>query len=356
MKKIFIIFILSFLTSILFPKTYEQVYTYRAIEADSRLSARTITYRNVGKLLLDEIISELEPEINLKKYSREQIRAFTSDFIDPIEIIEEDWNGESYYLKAQTELDIFDLKNEFYNLSKKNLQQLKDVQEKKERCFQEIEKIREKFVHSKPEEEIFKLSEIYKETISKNIYEFIPYIEGNGEAAVQIEQTDSINFFRKKVFLIAFCKSLLDIMQKVNIPLYESGVYKFLTEQEIEKNPMLYQTVVTKYYGNIKGFEIGSYLVNEMVEDNESNSRQDYSAAFMQMEYKKSVFVIRLSEDEGDELLYPVLFIDFPAIERIINVGEGHIIIDIGRLKIRRIFFQKEKNLLKCSLSSFIKN
>ena len=51
-----------------------------------------------------------------------------------------------------------------------------------------------------------------------------------------------------------------------------------------------------------------------------------------------------------------VLFIDFPAIERIINVGEGHIIIDIGGLKIRRIFFQKEKNLLKCSLSSFIKN
>ena len=61
--------------------------------------------------------------------------------------------------------------------------------------------------------------ELNKEAISKNIYGLIPYIEGNGEAAVKIEQTDSTRFFRKKVFIIAFCKSLLDIIQKIDIPL-----------------------------------------------------------------------------------------------------------------------------------------
>jgi len=356
MKKILIIIVIIYLTSVLFSKTYEQVYTYRAIEADSRLSARTIAYENVMKLLLNEIVSDLELEINPKKYSHEKIRAFAIDFINPIEISEEDWNGESYYLKAQTDLVLFVLKNELNNLSKKTLQKLMDIQNQKEKCFQEIKKIRGKFDHSKSEEEILELSEIYKEVISKNIYELIPYIEGNGEAAIQIEQMDSTGFLRKKVFIIAFCKSLLDIIQKIDIPLYESGVYKFLTEQEIEKNPMLYQAVDTKYFGNIKGFEIGSHIVNEMIEDNASNSRKDNSAIFVQMEYKKSFYLIRFSENEDDELLYPFLFIDFPVIERIINAGDGHSIIDIGGLKIKKISFKTENSLLKCSLSIFIKN
>ena len=232
-KKIITLFFIL-ISSILFSKTYEQVYTYRAIEADSRLSARTISYENVLRLLLDDIVSDLEMEVDTNKYSCDKIRAFTADFIKSINIIEEDWNGDFYYLKAQTELEIFDLKNEMNNISKKKMLKLMEIQNNKEKCFQKIKKVREKLYDANSEEEISDLSEIYKETISENIYEFIPFIDGDGEAAVKFEQEDSTGFYRKRVFVIAFCDALLDIMQKINIPLYESGVYKFLTEQENE--------------------------------------------------------------------------------------------------------------------------
>lgn len=356
MQKNFLIIFFIISTSFLFPKTFEQVYTYKAIIADSRLSARTIVFHYAMKLLLEEIASNLEVQIDTKKYFSKKVKAFTSDFIDSIKIIEEDWNGESYYLKVQTELEIFDLKNELYNLSKKTLEQLEEIQNKKEKCFQEIEKIREKFDHPKSEEEILELNEIYKETLFRNIYELIPYLKVNGEAEIRIEHNDSSRFYRKKAFIIAFGDALLELMRKIGIPVYESGIYNFISEEDIERNSKLYQNVNTKYFGKIKDFEISSHLVSETIEDNSNNSITEISDVFIQMEYRKQVYIIRLSENNSDELLFPLLFIDFPAIERIVNAKDESCKVGIGGLNIEKISFKTEHNNLKCSLSISLKN
>lgn len=105
---VFLVWTFSF--QIVFAENYIREYTYKASEADSKLSSRTIALDQVKKLLLQEIGTHIRQKINITKdgsgstYASEDVEAITAGFTK-VDILEEKWDGETYYLKAKIEAD-----------------------------------------------------------------------------------------------------------------------------------------------------------------------------------------------------------------------------------------------------------
>ena len=110
--KIFAMFIIRLLPVVLSSlalaemKTFVKDYTYQASEEDSRNSSRTISLREVKRLLLEELGTYLESETEVKDFqlTKDQITTLTAGIVQT-EIIEEKWDGRTYWLKARIAAD-----------------------------------------------------------------------------------------------------------------------------------------------------------------------------------------------------------------------------------------------------------
>ena len=105
------ILILCFLgVSNAYSKTYIRDYTYAASEADSKLTSRTIALDQVKVLLLQEIGTHIRQKISISKsstgenFSSDDIEAITAG-LTKVNILNEKWNGETYYLQAEIDAD-----------------------------------------------------------------------------------------------------------------------------------------------------------------------------------------------------------------------------------------------------------
>jgi len=99
-------------------KTFIREYTYQASESDSKISARNQAMREVKKLLLEELGVYVESYVN---YTIEERQGhITKDFITneikqlsvgitETKILEEKWNGEQYYVRAEIVADPTDV-------------------------------------------------------------------------------------------------------------------------------------------------------------------------------------------------------------------------------------------------------
>lgn len=99
-------------------KTFIREYTYQASESDSKISARTQALTEVKKLLLEELGVYVESYVNYTIES--QGGHITKDFITneikqlsvgitETKILEEKWNGEQYYVRAEIVADPTDV-------------------------------------------------------------------------------------------------------------------------------------------------------------------------------------------------------------------------------------------------------
>lgn len=95
-------------------KTFVRSYTYQASESDSKISARANALTEVKRLLLEELGVYMESYVNYTV--EEQNMVITKDFftneikqmsagIVETKIIDESWNGEQYYVKAEITAD-----------------------------------------------------------------------------------------------------------------------------------------------------------------------------------------------------------------------------------------------------------
>lgn len=138
------------LVSNAFATSYIREYTYTASEADSKLTSRIIALDQVKILLLQELGTHIRQEINISRngsgemLASEDVEAITAGFTK-VDIIEEKWNGEIYYLKAKIEANTKDVLNalEEFNNNKskddeKNIEALKANQLKLEDARQKI--------------------------------------------------------------------------------------------------------------------------------------------------------------------------------------------------------------------------
>lgn len=120
MKKVILLFGLMvwMISSYAENKTFIREYTYQASESDSKISARTQALTEVKKLLLEELGVYVESYVNYTVES--QNGRISKDFITneikqmsvgitETKILEERWNGEQYFIRAEIAADPSDV-------------------------------------------------------------------------------------------------------------------------------------------------------------------------------------------------------------------------------------------------------
>ncbi len=87
-------------------KTFEKEYTYQAGDDDSKISSRTIALREVKRLILEELGTYLESRTEVKAFqlTRDEVITLSAGIVST-EIIDEKWDGRTYYLKAKVAAD-----------------------------------------------------------------------------------------------------------------------------------------------------------------------------------------------------------------------------------------------------------
>lgn len=87
-------------------KVFIKEYTYNASDLDSKVSSRTIALEQVKRLVLEELGTYLKSETAIKNFelTNDQVNAFTAG-LTRIMVIDEKWDGKSYYLKAKIAAD-----------------------------------------------------------------------------------------------------------------------------------------------------------------------------------------------------------------------------------------------------------
>lgn len=152
-----------FFSQALHAETYIREYIYKASEADSKLTSRTIALDQVKIILLQEIGTHIRQKIKISKdssgstYASEDIEAITAG-LTTVEILDEKWDGVSYYLKAKIEADedkVLDALNEFKNTDNQEtlqyLEALKANQKILKVAREDIEKLKHQLKDAKDE-------------------------------------------------------------------------------------------------------------------------------------------------------------------------------------------------------------
>jgi tetratricopeptide (TPR) repeat protein len=158
MKKLAIISIFIMGTILLTAKTWLREYTYRAGEADSKLTSRAIALEQVKMLLLEEIGVYVHSELmssteeingNIKELSSEKIKVVSAG-VTETKIIEEKWNGETFYIKADAII-----------ADDSKTKQLEDSQKRTQAAMAEIESLRMQLAKSNDEIEKLRIQKDY---------------------------------------------------------------------------------------------------------------------------------------------------------------------------------------------------
>ncbi len=115
-------------------KVFEREYTYPAGEADSKLSSRTVALAEVKRLLLEELGTYLESVTEVKNFrlTKDQITALTAGIVR-VEVLDERWDGKTYWLKARVAADPDEVAKSLDSL-KKDREKAKELEEIKKRA------------------------------------------------------------------------------------------------------------------------------------------------------------------------------------------------------------------------------
>jgi len=166
-------------SSSLLAEVYVREYTYKASEADSKITSRTIAIDQVKVLLLQEIGTIIHHEINMTKngkgntYASEDVEAITAG-MTKFEILEEKWDGYNYYLKAKIEADTKNVLNMLDEYKKANsedrrqqLEALKTNQRMLKNARKEISSLKKQLKNAKNSSQQKILIEKYIEEVDE---------------------------------------------------------------------------------------------------------------------------------------------------------------------------------------------
>ncbi len=159
-------------------------YTYNASDADSKITSRAIALEEVQRLLLQEIgvfvYSKIQNETTeirgeLKELTSKQVEVMTAG-VTQTKILEEQWNGEIYYIKAEIEVDENEVITNLDNLilNDEINRELEESYIRTQEAYQEIERLRKELAQVNNEVEKFELQKDYeKSTQQLSIEEMI---------------------------------------------------------------------------------------------------------------------------------------------------------------------------------------
>jgi hypothetical protein len=126
-------------------KTFIKEYTYQASDFDSRISSRTIALEQVKRLLLEELGTYLEGSTEVKNFqlTKDKIVALTAGIVQT-QIVEEKWDGKTYWLRAEVKADPENIAKSIDALRKdqKKAEGLEEAKKKSDDALKEVEKLR----------------------------------------------------------------------------------------------------------------------------------------------------------------------------------------------------------------------
>jgi len=133
-------------------KVFVEEYTYQASEADSKISSRVIALEQVKRLLLEKLGTYLESKTEVKNFqlTKDQIVILTAGIVRA-EIIDEKWDGKTYYLKAKLAADSKEVVNSIDKLrqDRQKTKELEVTRKKADEALREVEKLKKELEISK---------------------------------------------------------------------------------------------------------------------------------------------------------------------------------------------------------------
>lgn len=149
-----ILAVVSFIASLLLAniasaenKTFIKEYTYMASDIDSKVSSRAIALEQVKRALLEQLGTYLISETEVKNYqlTQDQVTTLTAGIVSA-EVIDEKWDGRTYYLKAMIAADPKEVVKSVDAL-RNDVQRSKELEESKkkaEEAMREVERLKKK--------------------------------------------------------------------------------------------------------------------------------------------------------------------------------------------------------------------
>jgi uncharacterized protein len=261
-------------------KTYIRDYIYKASEADSKLTSRVIALDQVKLLLLQEIGTHIRHEINItnkgsgSSYASEDVEAITAG-LTKVVIVEEKWNGVTYYLKAKINAN-----------TKQVLSAIERFKENKTEKHQELEKL--KASQHKLEESRKQIARLKTQLQELNDNEqkhktIVEYIKVLNQLALDMAQNKLSYYFNKAVESHELGRELeaVDWLRKAAngghvIAQYNLGMM-YLNGEVVKQDR--YEAIVLLRMAAEKGYSDAQYNLGYIYFKG-LGARQDYLKAF----------------------------------------------------------------------------
>ncbi len=164
------------------PKPFVREYTYRAGDDDSKNSARAIALEQVKRLLLQEVGTYLESEFSvqiietvggIKETARQDILSLTAG-ITQTKILDEKWDGQSFYLKAEIVVNLDDVMRRLTEL-KQDRSKYAELQEREKEAravadsaLAEIERLKQELAKARAEVDALRTADLKRQYASSS--------------------------------------------------------------------------------------------------------------------------------------------------------------------------------------------
>jgi tetratricopeptide (TPR) repeat protein len=157
-------------------KTFTHEYTYAAGEADGKTTSRAIALDRVKRLLLDEFGAYLRDSLKVEKsdemkasdsafdkLTKEQITSLAAGATET-KIIEEQWNGATFRIKAEITVDTEEVKDRLKEVAndRYKVTELEESQTRIDSANVEIERLRKELADEKSETGRAKIKKSYE--------------------------------------------------------------------------------------------------------------------------------------------------------------------------------------------------
>ncbi len=133
-------------------KVFVEEYTYQASEYDSKVSCRVLALEQVKRLLLEKLGTYLESETEVKTFqlTKDQIVILTGGIVSS-EILDEKWDGKTYYLKAKIAADPKEIIKsiDLLRLDRQKTKELEETRKKADEALREVERLKKQLEISK---------------------------------------------------------------------------------------------------------------------------------------------------------------------------------------------------------------
>lgn len=134
------------------PISVVREYTYRAGDADSKLTCRAIALEQVKRLLLEELGTFLvsSTEIRDSTLTKDEIVTYSAGAVVTM-VVEEHWNGEEYFLKAKITADAGEVAKAIAALrdDREKAAELEQLRAQAGESLKEIERLRKELSEAK---------------------------------------------------------------------------------------------------------------------------------------------------------------------------------------------------------------